>query len=107
MSMQNIFDFSALSTFGLVLQQSLLGPIIGWLAAILEGFILQRIYNDALAEITITLSFTYLTFHIGEVVRPKQGFLKRMFDLWVDLVFSQTWNLAVTLTFEENICFVV
>ena len=52
----------------LILQQSLLGPVIGWIAAKLEGFILQKIYNDALAEITVTLSFTYLTFYFGEKV---------------------------------------
>ena len=53
----------------LILQQSLLGLVIGWIAAKLEGFILQKIYNDALAEITVTLSFTYLTFYFGEKVR--------------------------------------
>ena len=52
----------------LIIQQSVLGPVIGWVAAKLAGFILQKIYNDALAEITVTLSFTYLTFYFGEAV---------------------------------------
>ena len=50
-------------------QEILLGPVIGWVAAIVENYILQQIYNDSLAEITITLSFTYMTFHLGETVR--------------------------------------
>ena len=63
------FCFSVTSTIVLILRQSLLGPVIGWLAAKIAGFILQKIYNDALAEITVTLSFTYLVFYVGEAVR--------------------------------------
>nr|CAB3266352.1 sodium/hydrogen exchanger 10-like [Phallusia mammillata] len=58
---------TALTTFQLVMQQSLLGPVIGWLLARIGSFILLQIYNDALAEITVTLSFTYITFYVGEV----------------------------------------
>uniref|UniRef100_F7ABC0 Cyclic nucleotide-binding domain-containing protein n=1 Tax=Ciona intestinalis TaxID=7719 RepID=F7ABC0_CIOIN len=59
------------STILLVVQQSLLGPLIGWLVARTGSFILQKIYNDALAEITVTLSLTYITFYVGEVLQCK------------------------------------
>ena len=60
---------SDVGLMGLIIQQIAVGPIIGWVAALLEGYLLQQIYNDALAEITITLCFTYLTFYVGEAVR--------------------------------------
>ncbi|XP_078490642.1 sperm-specific sodium:proton exchanger-like [Ciona intestinalis] len=69
-SMTPYFDsLSTWSTILLVVQQSLLGPLIGWLVARIGSFILQKIYNDALAEITVTLSLTYITFYVGEVCK--------------------------------------
>jgi len=65
---------AAWATVQLVLQQSLLGPVIGWLVARIGSFTLQKIYNDALAEIAVTLSLTYVTFYVSEVVRLSYSF---------------------------------
>lgn len=38
-------------------------------------FWLQRVFNDAMVEITITLASTYLTYYIGEEVLGVSGVL--------------------------------
>ena len=42
------------------------GPLFGLVVARVVVFWLGNIFNDAMVEITITLSSTYLTFFIGE-----------------------------------------
>ena len=53
-----------------VLQQTIQlpvgGVVWGYVAADITQKMLNRIYNDPLVEITITLTMTYLTFFIGE-----------------------------------------
>ncbi|XP_033119377.1 sodium/hydrogen exchanger 10-like [Anneissia japonica] len=51
------------------------GPAFGFLMAKFTTFWLSRIFNDALAEITITLASTYLTFYIGESIIKVSGVL--------------------------------
>jgi len=42
------------------------GPLVGFIMAKITLYWLSRIFNDALAEITITLASTYVTFFIGK-----------------------------------------
>ncbi|XP_071100546.1 sperm-specific sodium:proton exchanger-like [Haliotis cracherodii] len=57
------------------LQVALGGPAFGLLMAKLTLFWLSRIFNDALAEITITLASTYITFYVGEEFLGVSGVL--------------------------------
>lgn len=41
------------------------GPLVGFIIAKITLFWLSRIFNDAIAEITITLASTYITYYIG------------------------------------------
>ncbi|XP_077965661.1 sperm-specific sodium:proton exchanger-like isoform X2 [Styela clava] len=77
-------DMTGLTTFQLVMQQSFLGPVMGFLFAKVAGFILGYIYNDALAEITVTLSFTYLTFYFGEWAKTSGVLAVVVFGLALD-----------------------
>ncbi|XP_076825235.1 sperm-specific sodium:proton exchanger-like [Clavelina lepadiformis] len=77
-------SLTALETFALVMQQSLLGPVIGWFLARIGSFILQKIYNDALAEITVTLSLTYITFYVGEICKTSGVLAVVTFGLALD-----------------------
>ena len=43
------------------------GPAFGWIMGKITILWLVNIFNDALTEITITLTFTYLTFFIGRL----------------------------------------
>lgn len=42
------------------------GAVVGWLAALMVGFLLGRIRNDPLLEITLTTALAYLSFLIAE-----------------------------------------
>lgn len=43
------------------------GVALGWVTGKLTVFWLQHVFNDAMVEITITLSSTYVTYYLGEV----------------------------------------
>ncbi len=49
------------------------GPVFGWVAAKITIFCLQRIFNDAIVEITITLVSTYLTYYLADAVLGVSG----------------------------------
>ncbi|KAL5006670.1 hypothetical protein ScPMuIL_015476 [Solemya velum] len=57
------------------LQVAIGGPLFGFLMAKITLFWLSKIFNDALAEITITLASTYLTYYIGEELLHLSGVL--------------------------------
>ena len=47
------------------IQVAIGGPIVGFVFAKITLFCLSRIFNDSLAEITITLASTYITYYVG------------------------------------------
>jgi len=51
------------------------GPVFGFVAAKIAIFLLNRIFNDATVEITITLVSAYLTFYVGEEILGVSGIL--------------------------------
>ena len=48
------------------IQVAIGGPFVGFIFAKITLFCLSRIFNDALAEITITLASTYVTYYVGK-----------------------------------------
>ena len=51
------------------------GVVLGYVAGKLTVFWLQNVFNDAMVEITITLSSTYVTYYLGEHVLSVSGVL--------------------------------
>ena len=50
------------------IQVAIGGPFVGFIFAKITLFCLSRIFNDALAEITITLASTYVTYYVGKFI---------------------------------------
>ena len=53
------------------IQVAIGGPFVGFIFAKITLWCLSRIFNDALAEITITLAATYITYYVGLYQLPK------------------------------------
>lgn len=60
---------------GMFFYVACVGPLFGFVMAKITILWLVNIFNDALTEITITLSVTYLTFYIGEEFLQVSGVL--------------------------------
>lgn len=58
------------------IQVAIGGPLFGFVMAKITLFWLSKIFNDALAEITITLASTYLTYYMGKYSNAR---IKRQF----------------------------
>ncbi|XP_023229059.1 sodium/hydrogen exchanger 10-like [Centruroides sculpturatus] len=56
-------------------QIALGGPALGFIVGKLAVFCLSHIFNDAVIEITVTLSAAYLTYYLAEVVLHVSGVL--------------------------------
>ncbi|XP_023213509.1 sodium/hydrogen exchanger 8-like, partial [Centruroides sculpturatus] len=56
-------------------QIALGGPALGFIVGKLAVFCLSHIFNDAVIEITVTLSAAYLTYYLAEVVLHVSGLL--------------------------------
>lgn len=72
-----IFSFLSLVTqIGLYFPRVAFGGMaLGLVAGKIIVFWLQRVFNDAMVEISVTLSSTYLIFYIGEEVLGVSGVL--------------------------------
>ncbi|XP_053385039.1 sodium/hydrogen exchanger 10-like isoform X1 [Mercenaria mercenaria] len=57
------------------IQVAIGGPFVGFIMAKITLFCLSRIFNDAIAEITITLASTYITYYVVEVFCNMSGVL--------------------------------
>ena len=66
-------SFAVVKVIKYSLQVSFGGIAFGFVMAKTTIFWLRNIFNDALAEITITLASTYLTFYIGNVAAGEIG----------------------------------
>ena len=62
--MHKSFNFSASEISIVLTLKVLVGPLFGFVMGRVTIFWLINIYNDALAEITITLASTYITFYV-------------------------------------------
>ena len=58
-------DFSGGEIVVYFIQVAIGGPVVGFVFAKITLFCLSRIFNDSLAEITITLASTYITYYVG------------------------------------------
>lgn len=55
------------------LRVALGGPLFGWLAGKITVKTLASVFNDALIEITVTVSAAFITFYIAEAVLGVSG----------------------------------
>eukprot|EP01062_Namystynia_karyoxenos_P058805 TRINITY_DN5027_c3_g1_i1.p1 TRINITY_DN5027_c3_g1~~TRINITY_DN5027_c3_g1_i1.p1 ORF type:complete len:1709 (+),score=558.24 TRINITY_DN5027_c3_g1_i1:61-5127(+) len=61
--------------FGELCQVAIGGPLIGLAMALLAEQVLERVFNDPLIEVTLTLSVAYMTFFIAEGMLHVSGVL--------------------------------
>lgn len=66
---------TAMQIFLKFCQIALGGPALGFIVGKLAVFCLSHIFNDAVIEITVTLSAAYLTYYLAEVVLNVSGVL--------------------------------
>lgn len=68
-------DIDARSILVKFCQISLGGPALGYVMGKISVFCLSRVFNDAMIEITITLSSAYITYYLAEAVLKVSGVL--------------------------------